>query len=134
MAHIKSLHTIYEIEQRMCRLIEEQITVPYKSTKEYSVVKNTQSAYILLDIRVNILPILNSCYWALTQAMNYDVFCLLFHGMIHFAEPMDKYFRKNKDTIVKSYPKLEELYMLNDELKETILDWSINLEEVYECR
>lgn len=134
MEHIKSLRTLYEIEQRMCRLIEEQIIVPYKSTKEYSVVRDNQSNYILLDIRVNILPVLNSYYWGLKQAKDYNGFSLLCHGVSHMAFHMDKYLQKNKDVIVKVYPKLEELYTLVDELKEITLDWAINISEVYENR
>lgn len=134
MAHIKSLRTLYEIEQRMCRLIEEQIKVPYKSTKEHIVVRDTQSNYILLDIRVNILPVLNSYYWGLKQAKDYKVFYLLYHCMSHMVFHMVKYLQKVKGAIVKVYPKLEELYTLSDELEETTLDWAINILEVYESR
>lgn len=134
MAHIKRLRTLYEIEQRMCRLIEEQIVVPYKSTKEYSVVRANQNNYILLDMRANILPILNSYYWALKQAKDYNAFSLLCHGVHYMVFHMDKYLQKNKDAIVKVYPKLEELYMLIYELKEITLDWSVNIGEVYENR
>lgn len=134
MAHIKSLCILYEIEQRMCRLIEEQIKVPYKSTKEHIVVRDTQSNYILLDIRVNILPVLNSYYWALKQAKDYNVFSLLCHGVSHMVFHMDKYLQKNKNAIVKAYPKLEELYTLIDELKEITLDWAVNIWEAYEKR
>lgn len=134
MAHIKRLRTLYEIEQRMCRLIEEQIVVPYKSTKEYSVVRANQNNYILLDMRANILPILNSYYWALKQAKDYNAFSLLCHGVHYMVFHMDKYLQKNKDAIVKVYPKLEELYTLIYELKEITLDWSVNIGEVYENR
>lgn len=134
MAHIKRLRTLYEIEQRMCRLIEEQIRVPYKSTKEHIVVRDNTSSLILLDIRVGILPVLNSYYWALKQAKDYNAFSFLCHGVSYMAFHMDKYLQKNKDAIVKVYPKLEELYTLNDELKETTLDWAINILEVYENR
>ena len=134
MAHIKILRTLYEIEQRMCRLIEEQIIVPYKSTKEHIVVRDTQSNYILLDIRVNILPVLNSYYWALKQAKDYNAFSLLCHGVHYMVFHMDKYLQKNKNAIVKGYPKSEELYTLINELKEITLDWAINISEVYENR
>ena len=134
MEHIKSLRTLYEIEQRMCRLIEEQIRVPYKSTKEHIVVRDNMSSRILLDIRVGILPILNSYYWALKQVKSYNVFSLLCHGVSHMVFHMDKRLQKNKDAIVKTYPKLEELYTLIDELKEITLDWAINISEVYESR
>ena len=134
MEHIKSLRTLYEIEQKMCRLIEEQIKVPYKSTRKHIVVRDTQSNYILLDIRVNILPVLNSYYWALKQAKDYNVFSLLCHGVSHLVFHMDKCLQKNKNTIVKVYPKSEELYTLINELKEITLDWAINISEVYENR
>lgn len=134
MEHIKSLRTLYEIEQKMCRLIEEQIKVPYKSTRKHIVVRDTQSNYILLDIRVNILPVLNSYYWALKQAKDYNVFFLLCHGVSHMAFHMDKYLQKNKNAIVKVYPKSEELYTLIDELKETTLEWAVNIREAYEKR
>lgn len=134
MEHIKSLRILYEIEQEMCRLIEEQIKVPYKSTKEHIVVRDTQSNYILLDIRVNILPVLNSYYWGLKQAKDYKAFYLLYHCMSHMVFHIVKYLQKIKDAIVKVYPKLEELYTLSDELEETILDWAINIWEVYENR
>lgn len=134
MEHIKRLRTLYEIEQKMCRLIEEQIKVPYKSTKEHIVVRDTQSNYILMDIRVNILPVLNSYYWALKQAKDYNVFSLLCHGVSHLVFHMDKYLQKNKNAIVKVYPKSEELYTLINELKEITLDWAINISEVYENR